>query len=266
MPAPLITLLTDFGTRDAYVGTMKGVILGICPSARLVDLTHEVPRQGILAGALLLRHAVDYFCGTPIHLAIVDPGVGSARAPILVVTDRGVLVGPDNGLLVPSAESLGLREARRLEASRYFRGDVSRTFHGRDIFAPVAAHLAAGVPPEMFGPPLAQLHPLAIPTPRQETDRIMGEVIHVDHFGNLMTNIPAGAVAALDGPAVAELAGGRIMPLARAYADVPVGEPLALVNSWGRIEIAVRDGNAAQVFAAGSGTVVSVRITVGSRQ
>ena len=261
MAAPVITLLSDFGARDGYVGIMKGVILGICPSVRLVDLTHDVSRQGIRAGALVLRHAVEYFSGAPVHLAVVDPGVGSARAPILVVTERGVLVGPDNGLLAPAAAALGFREARRLEAVRFFRPSVSRTFHGRDVFAPVAAHLAAGVPPDRFGPLLAHMRPLALPVPRCEAGRITGEVIHVDHFGNLITNITADAAAALGSRSLAaELPGDRIVPLVEAYADVAEGAPLAIVNSWGCLEIAVRDGDAAQALAAGTGTAVSVRV------
>ncbi len=269
MGAPLITLLTDFGTGDGYVGIMKGVILGICRSARLIDLSHDVPRQKVVAGALVLRYAVEYFPAATVHLAVVDPGVGSERAPLLVVTERGMLVGPDNGLLAPAAHLLGFREARRLEARRFFRPTTSRTFHGRDIFAPVAAHLAAGVSPESFGP-VVEMCSLVLAAARREPSAIAGEVLYVDHFGNLITNITAEALADLGGSSlVAELPGGRNVRLVEAYAGVSPGEPLAVINSWGCLEIAIRDGNAAQVLSAGSGTTVVVKVqqsAVGSRQ
>src|SRR5712691_5770640 len=147
----IITLTTDFGTRDAYVGVMKGVVLGICPAARLIDLSHEVPPQAVRLGALLLRSAVEYFPSGTVHLAVVDPGVGGARQPVLAVTERALLVGPDNGLLAPAAALLGVRAVHRLEREAFFRQPVSQTFHGRDVFAPVAAHLAGGATPDAFG-------------------------------------------------------------------------------------------------------------------
>jgi len=258
----VVTLLTDFGTHDTYVGIMKGVILGISPDVRLVDLSHEVPPQGVVPGALLLKSAVRYFPAGTIHLAVVDPGVGSARDAIAVFTDSGVLVGPDNGLLHPAASLLGLRETRRIECEKLFRHPVSRTFHGRDIFAPVAAHLATGIAAEEIGPLVPQLTPLTLPEPVTKPNETVGEVIYVDRFGNLVTNIPAAALKRLDASvAVVRLPDGTDLPIVNAYAEAPEGKPLAIVGSWEQIEIAVRNGNAAQRLRIGSGTSVKVTDT-----
>jgi S-adenosyl-L-methionine hydrolase (adenosine-forming) len=255
----IITLLTDFGTRDAYVGIMKGVALGICPAARLIDLTHDVPPQAVGLGALVLRNAVEYFADGTVHVAVIDPGVGSARAPVLVVTDRALLVGPDNGLLAPAAAALGLRAVRRLAREQFFRHPVSDTFHGRDVFAPVAAHLAAGTPPDAFGPELPGLQPLDLAAPRIEANAVRGEVVYVDRFGNLITNIPAAALASFHPPGVSvRIARMTLSPLASTYAAVAPGAVVALIGSWRMLEVAVRDGNAAEQLSAGIATPVTV--------
>jgi hypothetical protein len=255
----IITLLTDFGTRDAYVGIMKGVALGICPAARLVDLTHEVPPQAVALGALLLRSAVDYFPDGTVHLAVVDPGVGGTRVPVLVETARAVLVGPDNGLLVPAAAALGIRAIRRLARDDFFRHPVSDTFHGRDVFAPVAAHLAAGTPPDACGPAWPGLVPLDMPEPHTEAGAVHGEVVYVDRFGNLVTNIPATALTAFPAQSLSvRIAGMTLSPLVSTYAAVASGAPLALVGSWRMLEVAVRDGSAADHLQAGIATRVVV--------
>jgi hypothetical protein len=257
---PIITLLTDFGERDAYAGIMKGVMLGICPAARLVDLTHAVPAQAVRVGALVLRSAVPYFPDGTIHVAVVDPGVGSTRAAVAVSTERAVLIGPDNGLLAPSAALLGVRAVRRVENAALCRQPVSDTFHGRDVFAPVAAHLAAGVAFDTLGPELAALQPLDLPEPTAGDGTIDGAVVHVDHFGNLITNIPAAAVrTAFRARSLSvTIAGMTIASLARAYADAAPGDPVALIGSWDLLEIAVRDGNAAARLGAAPGTPVRV--------
>jgi S-adenosyl-L-methionine hydrolase (adenosine-forming) len=255
----ILTLTTDFGTRDAYVGIMKGVALGICPAARLVDLTHEVPAQTVRLGALLLRSAVEYFPAGTVHLAVVDPGVGSARQPVLVVTERALFVGPDNGLLAPAAELLGVRAVYRLEREAFFRQPVSHTFHGRDVFAPVAAHLAGGTPPAAFGAELAGLQPLDLPAPTVEAGAVHGEVIHVDHFGNLITNIPADVLAGFRaGSLSVRISEMTVTSLAPTYAAVPSGAFVAVIGSWGMLEVAVRDGSAAERLRAGLATRVSV--------
>jgi hypothetical protein len=259
--AMIITLLTDFGTQDTYVGVMKGVMLGICPAARLVDLTHAVPPQAVAVGAWLLRGAVDSFAAGTTHLAVVDPGVGSGRAPVAVVTPAGCLVGPDNGLLYPAAVHLGVLEVRRLENPRFFRTPVSQTFHGRDIFAPVAAHLAAGVPPSELGPRRPGLQPLALAEPVRRGDTITGAVIYIDRFGNLVTNIPAAALAdyAIRGLSVS-IAGVQVdvAELSPSYAAVAEHAALAIIGSWGLLELAVRDGNAAAAWGVGAGASVAV--------
>ena len=255
----LITLCTDFGTRDPYVGIMKGVMLAVDPSLRFVDLTHDVPPQDVTAGALALRSAVEHFPDGTVHLAVVDPGVGSARDPVAVVTERGTLVGPDNGLLEPSASRLGLCEVRRLERRDLFRAEVSRTFHGRDVFAPIAARLAAGMDAAELGPRLERLTPLALPVPRRGDFVVRGEVIYVDRFGNLLTNISDTDLSTFHGRSLSvTIRRVSIDALVDAYSAVRSGMPLAIVGSWGLLEIAVRDGNAAEKLDAARGTPVSV--------
>jgi S-adenosylmethionine hydrolase len=257
--APVITLLTDFGHRDAYAGIMKGVMLGICPTARLVDLTHDVPPQAVRLGALVLRSAVPYFPPGAMHVAVVDPGVGSARDPIAVFSERGILVGPDNGLLAPAAAVLGPHTVRRLENPALFHQPVSDTFHGRDIFAPVAAHLAAGTAPASVGSELASLRRLDLPEASVGRDAIDGEVIHVDHFGNLITNIAASVLDAFPAHTLSvRIATMTRVPVARTYAVVAPGHTVAVIGSWGLLEIAVREGSAAAQLGAGAGTPVRV--------
>lgn len=255
----LITLLTDFGTDDAFVGIMKGVILGIHPDARVVDLTHAIPPQQIMIGALVLRSAVDAFPAGTVHVAVVDPGVGAARRPILIDTEMGILIGPDNGLLSLAATVMRRRTVRLIENESLFRHPVSRTFHGRDIFAPVAAHLARGVEPAECGPRIDSMVELSIPVPQRADSAINGEVLYVDRFGNLVTNIDAAAISSFPAQHVSvSISGNRVAQLVTAYATVPEGRPLAVVGSWGLLEIAVRNGRAASLFAAGPGTPVTV--------
>lgn len=261
MAARIISLLTDFGSRDAFVGVMKGVILGIAPDVRLVDLTHEIPPQDVLAAALVLQSAVPYFPPGSVHVVVVDPGVGSARRAIVVETDRGLLVGPDNGVLDPAATRLGRRCVRAIENEAWLHHPVSLTFHGRDIFAPVAAHLARGDDPAAVGPPLAGMVDLQLPPVHVADQRIDGEVICVDAFGNLLTNIGAEALARFPGAELSVTIGHtRVTGLATAYAAVPPGAAVALVNSWGVLEVAVRNGNAARMLSAGRGTPVTVEL------
>ncbi len=259
MAAGIITLLTDFGTADAFVGIMKGVILGVCPQVRFVDLSHAIPAQQILPAALLLRSAVRFFPAGTVHLAVVDPGVGRARRPIVIETARGCLVGPDNGVLSMAAVALGGGQAWLIENQEFLLQPVSQTFHGRDIFAPVAAHLACGVDPQALGPRIDSIVELAVPAPQRTAAQIAGEVISVDHFGNLITNIDASALATFPDRGVSVSIGTkRVAGPVAAYADVAAGTALAIVGSWGMLEIAVRNGNAAKTLAAGPGTPVTV--------
>lgn len=263
-PAGIITLLTDFGTTDAFVGIMKGVIAAIHPAARVIDLTHAIPPQQVLAGALALRSAVDFFPPGTIHVAVVDPGVGSARQPLLVETDGGWLIGPDNGLLWLAAQRLRLRSARLLENREFFRQPVSQTFHGRDVFAPSAAHICRGVDPSQVGGVLEHIVALPIPVVEHTADGIAGVVLYVDHFGNLVTNIEAETLAGFPAPQVSvSIRGMHIAGPVSAYTSVPEGQPLAIVGSWGMLEIAVRNGSAAEVLAAGPGVPVTLAVKSG---
>jgi S-adenosylmethionine hydrolase len=256
----LITLLSDFGVRDAYVGIMKGVLLSIAPAARLVDLTHEIPPQAVEVGALVLRSAVPYFPAGTVHLAVVDPGVGTARAPVAVRTARALLVGPDNGLLAPAAATLGGATAvHAIENPSLLRQPVGDTFHGRDVFAPAAAHLAAGAAIETLGAPRHGLLALPLPEAVAAPDGVRGVVVHVDRFGNLLTNVARAALRAFRHlPLSVRVAEMATAPLRHAYGDVAPGELVALWSSWDTIEIAVRDGSAAARLGVGRGAAVTV--------
>jgi len=257
---PIITLLTDFGERDGFVGVMRGVILGICPDVRFVDLTHDVTPQDVLSGALVLANAVGYFPKRTIHLAVVDPGVGSERRPILIETEDFVLVGPDNGLLSLAAARSPVRTVVHLDRSQYFLLEPSRTFHGRDVFAPVAAHCAAGIGAGVLGSTTEGFERLTIPAPRRVESAVEAQVIHVDRFGNLVTNVEPGDLADFRGPDVSISIGAvTIFEISPHYAAVREAKPLALWNSWGRLEIAVRNGSAARQLRARTGDRVQIR-------
>jgi S-adenosylmethionine hydrolase len=256
---PLVSLLTDFGVTDTYVGQMKAAILSVAPAATLVDLSHGVPAQDVRAGAFLLWTAVEVFPRGSLHLAIVDPGVGSSRRAVAARTRRGdLLVGPDNGLLLPALEQLGGVEAAvELNEPAYWGPLRSRTFHGRDLFAPVVGHLAAGVPLERVGRLLEKLEaPFRFPTPSEEAGLPIGEVLHVDTYGNLITNLPGAQLPARFqvriGLTVVE---GAPHPH---YQAVPPGELLALVGSASLLEVCARDGSAASVLGVGRGERVYI--------
>ncbi len=267
-PRDLVTLITDFGTGDPYVGVMKGVMLSVAPWLRFVDITHEVGPQNVREGAFVLATSWRYFPPGTVHLAVVDPGVGTERRPILLAGPEAFFVGPDNGLFGwvfgppwedhPEAGPRPLPEGWRafvLNQPRFWRPDISRTFHGRDIFGPAAAHLAAGVRPEELGTPVGAVTALAWPRPIPAPGpALRGEVVYVDRFGNLVTNIPAKLVSP---SAWVEVAGRTIRGLSRTYAEAK--ELATLVNSFGLLEVAVPGGNAAAALKAGPGTPVIVR-------
>jgi hypothetical protein len=239
----LITLLTDFGTRDGFVGAMKGVILSVAPNSQVVDLTHDIGAQDVRGGAWALREAALLFPPRTIHVAVVDPGVGGARRPLLLASRRQLFIGPDNGVLSLAANAPS--GAWCLDQPRYHRASVSNTFHGRDIFAAVAGHLASGRAPDEVGTPLALWERLRLPRARRVGGRISGQVAHVDRFGNLITNIDAallGGSRAWD----ALLDGESIGPLRSTFADVQAGEWVAYLGSGGMIEVAIRDGAAVE--------------------
>ena len=253
--APIVTLTTDFGTRDAYVAAMKGVILGIAREVRLVDLSHEVAAHDVTEGALALEAAAPFFPAGTVHLAVVDPGVGTARRGLAIATDSASFVGPDNGLFTPFLDGSQWR-AFELTAAEYRLPTVSRTFHGRDVFAPAAAHLALGLPPERLGPPVDDPVRLHWSTVRATHGAVAGTVLHVDRFGNLVTSIRAEAFEGF-GATTVRLA-GRSLPFVGTYGDLTPGQAGALVGGSGRLEIAVREGSAAARLRARRGTPVVV--------
>lgn len=255
-----IVLLTDFGLDDAYVGTMKGVILRVNPRASLVDLCHQVAPQGVAEGAFLLATGYRYFAPTAIFLAVVDPGVGSARRAVALETPHGMFVGPDNGLFGSIVEECGGAAEDGsdrvslagspvtgvvLANERYLGPRISATFHGRDIFAPAAAHLSLGVPLSALGPPLTDLVRLPLPRPERRDGKIIGHVVHVDRFGNAITDVTRADLQGLSRPMV-EAGGQRIAGISRTYAERP--GLLALVGSSEHLEVALSGGSAAQAL------------------
>jgi hypothetical protein len=260
MARQIITLLTDFGTRDAYVASMKGVILGINPQAVLVDLSHEIGPQDVRAGALVLAGAAPYFPPGAIHLAVVDPGVGGSRRALAARARGQFWVGPDNGLF--HFALAGNPEARivSLENPAFFLPQMSATFHGRDLFAPVAAHLSLGVDPALLGPPLTDPVLLNWSEAEYGPGAARGVVIYVDRFGNLVTNFQAVELRDwLGGRDLRlKLGGLSLRGLARTYGDGAPGEFLALVGSHGFLEVACNRESAAQRLNTGLDAVIEI--------
>ena len=314
---PVITITTDFGQYDGYVGTMKGVIYTLLPDAQVVDISHEIAPQQIHEGAFILYRAYRYFPATAVHVAVVDPGVGSSRRPIVLTTSHGTFVGPDNGIFTyvlraeqapaehPGSASRpawaggmwgvapdwagektplreqpatharhdqahGMPRAYHLQSSDFWLSSVSSTFHGRDIFAPVAAHLASGAHPDRMGTPVAldSLVTLPVGAPRVSAAggkaTVIGQILHLDRFGNIITNLPDRLLAPLLQDAtsipIIEVGDHKITGLANSYADVREGQPVAMMGSEGLLEIAVRNASASQRMKVRIGD--SVRITV----
>ena len=245
---PLITLLTDFGTADGYVAEMKGVLLSSVPEASIVDLSHEIPPQDVECARLAVARYWRRFPAGTIHLVVVDPGVGSSRAPLAVSSDGRFLVGPDNGILSPSLLAGGSRAvALPVPAS------AAPTFHGRDVFAPAAAQLALGAPLDALGPALLEPVIRRTPEARRATDgSVIGEIIAIDRFGNAISNLIAPRGGRV------EIA-GRSMPIVRTYGDAAVGDLIALVGSSGFVEVAQRDGDAARTLGLKRGAPVTLR-------
>jgi len=255
----LITLTTDFGYRDPFVGIMKGVIAGINPNARVIDLSHDIPPQDIMTGALMLRHSVPYFPRGTIHVAVIDPGVGSARLPLLIECDGNYFVGPDNGVLSLVLEGQQPQRIIHLSNSTYHLPPVSATFHGRDIFAPVVAYLSLGVAAVAFGELVETFVRLDLPEVSRTARGLVGEILYVDRFGNLFTNICARDLRGLATEKLAISMGNvAIRGLASTYASVAAGEFVALINSWGLLEIALYKGSAEQRATAKVGDKVTI--------
>lgn len=259
--APIISLLTDFGLRDGNVGAMKGVILGIAPSARLVDLSHRIEPQDVRQAAWVLDRSAPYFPAGSIHLAVVDPGVGTERKPMAARIGAQYFVGPDNGLasrLIERAERAGETCAFvLLDRPERWLPSVSHVFHGRDIFAPVAAHLANGAALAALGSPFGDPVRLNLPRPETTADGLRGEVEHIDHFGNVRTNISRDDCAGWE-PAAVRLGAHEVRGLNRTFGESRTGELIALFGSHGDLILAEVNGNAASRMGAKVGEVVEV--------
>jgi S-adenosylmethionine hydrolase len=254
-PPPIVTLLTDFGDRDAYVGVMKGVILAGAPGARIVDLSHGVPPQDVLGAAFLLETAFPWFPPSTIHVAVVDPGVGTERAIVALRTPRGLFLAPDNGLLSPVVLEGDLRESVRVRVEE----GASATFHGRDVFAPAAARLAAGVPLSDLGPHGEPA--VVLPDYRArigEDGTITGRILHLDRFGNAISSIRRADMP-VDSEVEVEVHGRSLGSPERTYGDVGPGMHLVLLGSSDHLEIAIRDGSAADTFGLRTGDAITVR-------
>lgn len=257
---PTIAFLTDFGTRDHYVGTMKGAALTVCPDATLVDITHAIPPQDVLTGALQLAAAYRYFPPGTSFVAVVDPGVGTRRRGIAAEGGGYRFVAPDNGLLTLVLQDLTDATVVELTEGKYARDDVSRTFEGRDRFAPAGAWLAAGIPLTDLGARVHDTVRLAIPAPLVSPQGLRGEVLLVDHFGNLLTNIDRAAFDAFAGGTRVDVAAGphRLGAVVDTYGEALHGAPCALFGSSGRLEIAINGGNAAERLALSRGAPIVV--------
>jgi len=256
----IITLTTDFGLSDGFVGVMKGVILGINPQATIVDITHDIAPQNVEQGAFLFANAVKYFPASAIHVVVVDPGVGSARRPIALQAGETFFVAPDNGILsLAVSYPLSVIRCVHLNKPEYWLPRVSNTFHGRDIFAPVAAHLSLGVPLEAMGEPIADWVRLSWCTTAswRAGDEIVGRVIHIDRFGNIITNIGEEMLAGMDRARMVVKVGGRTLRgIKPTYSAAAPGEAIALISSSWQVEVAVREGNAAQTLGVRFGDKV----------
>jgi len=241
----VITLTTDFGDQDYYVGSMKGVILGINSNAVITDITHNIPRHDIFKAAFTVRGFYPYFSDDAIHVVVVDPGVGSVRRPIVVETGHGVLVGPDNGVFTLVMDNCDKFNVYEVTNDEYMLNNVSNTFHGRDIFAPVAAHISAGVEPKELGRLINDPFKLRIKQPVVSDTEIVGEIIYTDSFGNLITNVSSNLVAGFSKVKIGDII---VDTVAKSYQDVAKGEFLAIIGSSGFLEIAVNQGSAADII------------------
>lgn len=260
---PIITLTTDYGTNDHLVGVLKGVILSINPEVHIVDITHSILAHDILDGALTLSQAYKFFPSKTIHLVVVDPGVGTARRPILVAGDTHYFVAPDNGVLSAIYDQSESLYVWNITSEHYFRQPVSNTFHGRDIFAPVAAWLSKSWQTASFGEEITDFVRFAIPKPKVSGNTIKAIVLRVDNFGNLITNLTAEIVPALvapDAKFTIRVGNAAVTKLLPTFAGGTAAEPFAIVGSSGYVEICVNKGNAARTVGAGRGAEVTVEL------
>jgi S-adenosyl-L-methionine hydrolase (adenosine-forming) len=258
----MITLTSDFGLKDPYVAEMKGVILTISPKATIVDITHDVEKFNVRTAALVLASAAPYFPENTIHLAVVDPGVGTKRRAIVIQTQRGFFVGPDNGILILAAESQGIEHIYELTNPKFMNSKISNTFHGRDIFAPAAAYLEKGQQPAEFGLEIKDPVKPKFANMIRKGDSLMGEILHVDSFGNIITNINEKEVQSRSKIVKVILSEVSLeLKLTKTYAEAKPQDPIVLVGGHGFLEVALNGGNAAQKFHAKAGDKITVMTT-----
>lgn len=267
-PCGVVTLTTDFGIEDSYVGTMKGVGLRIFPEVRIVDITHHVAAQDVLEASLVLESSYPYFPVGSVHVAVVDPGVGTSRRPILVVARDHYFVGPDNGTFTRILESGSVESVHEIENPSLMLADISNTFHGRDVFAPAAAYLARGVAPSEFGNQIANPIRVELPQPKVYPNQLAGEVVYVDSFGNIITNISRAQYdsAVGDRHVRIRLNGKVVDRVHRSYLEGPQGRLLALFGSSNLLELAVAGGRADRRIGAGKGDTVFVDVLDGGER
>ena len=262
---PLITLLSDFGLRDPYVAEMKAVILSICPNASIVDISHEVNKYDVRMGAYVLARAAPYFPKGTIHVAVVDPDVGTERRSIIITTEHCTYIGPDNGLLMLSAQKERISNVHEITNPKYTLKKVSNTFHGRDVFSPAAAYLAQGILVSDFGPEISDFCVPSFAQPSILEQVIKGEVIYIDGFGNVVTNITAEHLKLIDAKegkrlSVALKNKNVAVKLCSTYGEVPANTPLVAVGSGGFLELAVNQGDASKFFKVKTGDRIGLEI------
>jgi len=264
MPSKISTLTTDFGLKDPYAAEMKATILTISPNTTIVDITHEIAKFNIRMGAYMLASAAPYFPKGSVHVAVIDPGVGTKRQPILIQTKQGFFVGPDNGVLVLAAEKQDITCIHKLSNPQLMLPQVSNTFHGRDIFAPAAAHLLNGVKPAEFGPKINETAKPEFTKTTLKNGVLTGEVLHVDDFGNIITNInkKEPTLNHLKSTVTVKLSSSELkLKLCKTYGETKPQEPLTLIGSHGFLEIALNQGNAATKFKAKPGDKITISPT-----
>ena len=257
--APIVTFSSDFGNREHYVGAVKGAILNVCPGAQIVDISHEIATHNVREAAFTLLGACTYYPPGTIHLAVVDPGVGSTRRGLAFATEGYFFVGPDNGIFTPIIQQQEIRQAVSLENKRFFRSSISPTFHGRDVFGPVTGWLARGTTLSKLGPSIDDWIQLDIPAPRRAGRKLVGTVLHVDRFGNLITCFRPSDLKALLGERTLprfQVGKERIGQHYRFYSEAPPGQLFALIGSSGYYELAVSQDSAAKRLQAQPGTEV----------
>lgn len=265
---PIITLLTDFGLCDGFAGVMKGVMLQIAPGARLIDVSHDLPPHSISAASFLNEWSFGYFPVGTVHLCVTDPGVGTARRVLVVENSGHLFVAPDNGLLTPIFDDEGKTTIIHASNRRYWLDKVSHTFHGRDIYAPISAYLAIGVPASEMGGEITDPVRLTAPPLDVSPESILCRILYIDRFGNLVTNLDTKTFGAWiaskpcnDRQIIISWPGGRIQGVSKSYREKEPGEVLAVFDGYDRLEIAVREGNAAQITRLGIGSQIGIVTT-----